>query len=231
MKVSKNIAGVRLYDGQPAVTDVLKEAESRFFKELRDKGGAKMAKTSETARELGTKVHSLVEKIVDTHATDETVEVDPLMLDFALAIRDFLNEWVDEILLSEQALIGHVVIADPTSGEQHAYGFGGRTDLIARVTEKHGGGIAVFDFKTSKKLSREHGLQLAAYATAARQSGFDVTRRFAVQIKKHGNNTGTGKYYVREYPDHALDYSAWAGILGWFYWHKKTMFEQLARQA
>lgn len=221
---------IDLYEGKyPRVTDILKAAESRFFTEMRENGGKPLEKTMETARELGTKVHSLAEKIVATHGTAETVEVPSGLEEFGVAIRSFLNEYVEEIIATEQVLTGHVHVIDPTNGAVAEYGFGGRTDLIARLKPAHGGAVAVFDFKTSKSLSRENGLQLAAYKMAARQRGYPVEERYAVQIKKNGS-IGTGTYYVRQYDDDVLDMACWSGIVAWYYWHKKKMFERIAKQ-
>jgi hypothetical protein len=165
------------------------------------------------AKVFGTRVHTVAEKLAKTHGTEHTVEVDPEMLPFARAIREFLNTWVDEVVATELRLVSH------------EFGVGGTTDLVAKVREEKGGGLAVFDLKTSRQLSREHGLQTAAYSILARENGYAVTRRFAVRIKKEDG--AQGKYHCREFEDHEGDEEAFLAILRFFYWLHNTRLANL----
>jgi hypothetical protein len=207
--------GMRLYDGKyPAVTDVIGVVEKRFIADWRKRVGDREAdRIMNNAKVFGTRVHTVAEALAKTHGTGETVEVPPEMVPFARAIRDFLNAWVEEIVATELRLVSH------------EYGFGGTTDLVARVREERGGGIAVFDLKTSRQLSREHGLQTAAYKILARENGHDVTRRFAVRIKKEEG--AHGKFHCREFEDHEGDEEGFLAILRFYYWLHNTRLANL----
>jgi predicted RecB family nuclease len=75
----------------------------------------------------------------------------------------------------------------------------------------------VVDYKTTAQLTREHGLQLAAYALLCRKHGLRVNRRLAVRIKKNR----PGEFYVRQFEDHQEDVEAFLGLLEFWLWRHR----------
>ena len=63
-------------------------------------------------------------------------------------------------------------------------GYAGRADCIARVN----GVLTMIDFKTSNNLYPENKLQVAAYADAARENGYDIQAGLLLLIPKTEGN-------------------------------------------
>jgi hypothetical protein len=197
-------AGIRFYSGSyPSVTSVLKVIEKPHIATWRNRIGAKEAdRILADAQVLGTKVHTLVEKI----GKGEDPEVEQEMQPYRVAVEKFLSTWVEEVIACEIPLVSS------------RYGFGGTADMYVRLKKSKGGGTAVVDFKTTKQgLSREHGLQAAAYGLLLIDNGYPVDRRLVVWIKKHPPEK-VGELYVREYHDHREDRDGFLGALALFRW-------------
>ena len=99
--------------------------------------------------------------------------------------------------------------------------FGGTLDLYCRMND---GTYAVIDWKTTSSLTREHGLQLAAYAVLCREHGMTVNKRIAVRIKKDS----PGRYYARIYGDHRGDVEAFLALKTYWHWAHKSKLEKAA---
>lgn len=101
------------------------------------------------ASEKGTRVHQVCEDIlngVDTSCNDEDVPY----------VQGFLN-WLDTVDIEWFRTELYV--------ESARHGYGGRLDLLCIIDDQPW----VVDFKTSKNLSDQYGLQLAAYRQAVRE--------------------------------------------------------------
>lgn len=190
--------GPKLYWGRyPSVTEVLKIIEKSYLDRWRHRVGHQEAdKVLRNAAAFGTRVHTVAEQV----ARGERVKGE-LQL-YALAIRSFLETYVDEVLGTE------IEIISPNLR------FGGTVDLYCRLKD---GSYAVVDYKTSAQLTREHGLQTAAYALLCRDAGMKVNRRMVVRIKKDK----PGEYYCRKYHDHGEDVQAFLSLLDFWWWRNK----------
>lgn len=195
--------GPRLYRGlYPSVTEVLKVIEKSYLDAWRHKVGRQEAdRVMRNAAAFGTRVHSVAE-----HVARGGWQVNGELEPYALAIREFLDTYVDEVLNTELELVSHNMR------------FGGTVDLYCRLKD---GSYAVVDYKTSSQLTREHGLQTAAYALLCRESGKKVNRRIVVRIKKDA----PGEYYCRRYHDHGEDVQAFLSLLNYWWWRNKRMMK------
>lgn len=184
----------------PSVTEILRVIEKPHFDAWRRMVGKEKAeKVLRNAATFGTRVHKAAQLVAHNRDAEVELELRP----YAYAVRRFLEHNVAEVLQTELELV---------SMDQ---GFGGTLDLYCRMSD---GSFAIVDFKTTRQLTREHGLQLAGYALLAREHGFTVNRRFAVRIKKEK----PGAYHVRRYDDHALDVGAFRALtIIWWWRHKK----------
>ena len=208
MKVKpRPAAGPRLYKGArgpvPSVTEVLGVIPKPHFDFWREKNGSK--KKLEDAATLGTAIHA----IAAGQCRGEGKVAPPELKPFRAAIRDFLFMHVGECIEVERALVS----------DHH--GFGGTLDLYCRMND---GSYAVIDWKTTSSLTREHGLQLAAYAVLCREHGLKVNRRIAVRIKKDS----PGRYYARTYADHRGDVEAFLALKTYWHWANKSKLEKAA---
>jgi hypothetical protein len=79
--------------------------------------------------------------------------------------------------------------------------------------------MAVVDLKTSRQLSREHGLQTGGYALLAKDYGWKVDRRLVVRIKKEK----PGLFFVRDFPDHKEDELTFRALVVYWHWAHKRM--------
>jgi predicted RecB family nuclease len=183
--------GPRLYRGAfPSVTTVLGVIQKRHFDDWTRKVGVLEARRiTQEAAEFGTQVHALARSIA----------IGEGLLPYATAIEGFLSEHVAEVIETELELVSPRLR------------FGGTLDLYCRLKD---GSLAVIDHKTTAQCSREHGLQLAAYAMLLRDHGYKVNRRMVVRIRKEK----PGTYYCREYKEHALDVQGFLGCLNLWWW-------------
>jgi predicted RecB family nuclease len=198
----------RLYQGSrgpvPSVTDILKTVEKPYFDRWRHRVGRQEAnKTMKAAQVFGTRLHAAA--VLVGRSQMDLVEAD--MMPFAGAVCDFLNVHVREVIVMERSMVS----------DRH--GFGGTFDLYCELFD---GGFAVIDYKTTSSLTREHGLQLAAYAVLCREHGMTVNRRIAVRIKKEP----PGKFYARTYGAHKQDVEAFLALKTYYHWaHKNRLLK------
>jgi predicted RecB family nuclease len=200
------VAGPRVYrharGSVPSVTEVLKLVEKPYLEQWRRRVGQREAnKIMQNAAAFGTKLHKAAEMVC--WERDKGVARD--MQPYAAAVRTFVDRHVLEVLGTEVELV---------SGEMR---FGGTLDLYCQLKD---GSYAVVDWKTSASLTREMGLQTAAYALLAREKGWRVNKRLVVRIKKDK----PGAYYMRTYHDHAEDVEAFKALVVFWWWrHQKQM--------
>lgn len=201
-------SGLRLYRGRyPSVTTVLRVIEKSYLDAWKSRVGASEAnRTLHNAQTFGTEIHAIAEKL----ARREDVEIPKKYAPFAQAVQDFLDDWVAEVHETELTLISP------------ARGFAGTCDLYATLKD---GSRAIIDLKTSRQLTREHGLQTAGYAVLLRDNDYPVHRRLVVRIKKEAG--AEGKYHVREYKDHDGDIKAFLAVLKVFKWQYKNQLAKL----
>lgn len=108
----------------------------------------------DAAASRGTEVHDLAERI----GRGEEVDVpDPLIGHVESTVR-FYDEWQPQILLAERTVYNMAIR------------YAGTLDMVARFPD---GRVALLDFKTSKGVYADTGLQLAAYRYATHYIGDD----------------------------------------------------------
>ena len=204
--------GPRLYKGRgfavPSVTEVLTVADRRPFDAWRRQVGAKVAdKITADAKALGTEVHALANLL----ARDKTAPVKRELEPYADAIKEFHALHIRRALKTEATLV---------SKED---GFGGTLDLYCELVD---GARAVVDYKvTSGNLTREHGLQTAAYAILLKRHGYAVNRRIVVRLRKDV----PGKWYARVYREHESDVEAFrACVTLWTWMHRNKLLKAVA---
>jgi hypothetical protein len=66
-----------------------------------------------------------------------------------------------------------------------AFGFGGTADLIAKINDK----ICLLDFKTSKGITSDHIIQMAAYDAALREHDYFFEEYYLIHIDKKFEDT------------------------------------------
>jgi predicted RecB family nuclease len=186
------------------VTEVLGVIPKPWFNDWRQKN-AKADQETRAAQTLGTKVHAAACRIT----REEGFIAEPEIFPHTQAVRDFLGLHVKETLATELSLVS----------DKHAYG--GTLDLYCQLWD---GTFAVVDYKTTSQLTREHGLQLAAYALLCREHGMTVNKRIAVRIKKEA----PGKFYARTYADHKGDVEAFLALKTYWHWLHRNKLERAA---
>lgn len=206
MQISpKSDNGPRLYRGVfPSVTTVLGILKQSYFEDWARKVGiAEARRVAREAAEFGTAVHIAARDIALGIETGAPEELAP----YAAAIENFLEEHVSEVLETELELVSPRLK------------FGGTLDLYCRLKD---GSYAVIDWKTTAQLTRQHGLQTAAYAILLHQSGRPVQHRIVVRIKKEK----PGAYYCRHYLEHRDDQDGFLGALRVWWWEHGPMMRK-----
>lgn len=205
MRISpKESTGPRLYKTSrgsvPSVTEVLRVIPWR--------GSPVGVQRLAQAAAFGTRVHGIASGLASEGVVGSRAwSVD--MLPYYEAIQDFLRLHVAEPIEIERELVS----------EKH--GFGGTLDLYCRLTD---GSFAVVDWKTTSSLTREHGLQVAAYALLCREHGLKVNKRLVVRIKKDA----PGKWYARTFSDHKGDVEAFLALKTYWHWLHRSKLENAA---
>lgn len=203
-------AGPRLYTkgarAYPSVTEILKLVENRHLEAWRHRVGRMEAdRVGRDAKAFGSRVHLAAQSV----AWGEDV-LAPEMAPYVNAIREFLDGHVLEVLGTEVELVS----------EKHL--FGGTLDLYCQLKD---GSYAVVDYKTSSALTREYGLQTAAYGLLCQEHGMTVNKRLVVRVKKEQ----PGAWHCRRYKDHAEDLEAFLSLRNFWWWrHKKAMAKRVA---
>jgi CRISPR/Cas system-associated exonuclease Cas4 (RecB family) len=197
----------RLYDDKfPSVTEVLSVIYKPHIERWRKNvGHAKANAISQAATSLGTSVHTVCEQ--RSLGKDVNLPEDDKLMVMSQGYLDFLDDHVDEILLTEQRLVSERL------------GIGGTVDAYVRL---HTGEHAVVDIKTSKNFSPEMGLQMAGYAMMLEEMGHTVDKRIIVRLSKDR----PGKHYVKVFDD-PQDFPAFVCARNLWLWRKKWAFDHL----
>jgi hypothetical protein len=193
----------------PSVTEVLKITQSPYIEQWWRRVGQEDAnRVLESATRFGKRLHVAAEHV----AWGRWDEVDEDLRPYARAVRRFIDEHLEAVLETELELVSPRLR------------FGGTLDLYCRLKD---GALAVVDYKTGPALTREHGLQLAAYALLCREAGMTVNRRLGVRIKRDK----PGEFYVRHYDNDEQDVRAFLGLLDFWFWrHEKQMENKKKRR-
>lgn len=208
--VANKTRGPRLYHGAgfavPSVTEVVGLLQRHDFDAWKRQVGEKEAnRITANARLLGTKVHAIAHEV----ALGKTPALEPGKRPFYEAIREFHALHVMQVLEAEKSLV---------SEKERV---GGTFDLYARLTD---GSYAVIDFKTSRGLDRQMGVQTALYALLLKEHGMPVNKRLVVRIKKEEG--AEGKWYARAYNDNRGDVRAGrAAVELWHWMHKNRLLK------
>lgn len=213
MKINPQV-GPRLYKkgrgSYPSVTEVLKITQGSHIEQWKRRVGEKEARAVlESTGAFGTAVHVIAEDLA--WAKYQWSEAKEDFKPYARAIEGFLSNHVQEVLGTEIELVSE------------RYKFGGTLDLYCILKD---GSMAVVDYKTTAQLTREHGLQTAAYALLMRDNNMPVNRRLVVRIKKDK----PGEYFMREYKEHEEDVKAFLGLVAFWYWKNKKWVGENSKQ-
>lgn len=217
MRIQKQ-SGPRVYNTTrgsvvPSVSEVLQVVDRRDFHSWRMRVGKQEAdRVIDEAKVLGTKVHTTAQAEAGAFMRGSHVYHLEEMQPYANAVREFLEEWVDGVLESELSL------------SSDRLRFGGTLDAYVRLKD---GSLAVCDYKTSSGgITRDHGMQLCAYALLLREHGYAVNRRFGIRLRKDK----PGKWSVREFKNHREDYEGWMSAVGVWHWQQARQIEKLAQE-
>jgi genome maintenance exonuclease 1 len=156
---TSNHEGKRYYnipsgEKYPSVTTVLghDESKKKALYEWRQRVGVEEAKKiSAYASRRGTKIHTLIEKLLNNEAIDPT-KVDPISLSLFAPLQDFLIKNMEEVWALEQPVYSHKLRV------------AGRTDIIGKIC----GVPAIIDIKTATRSKKRewitnYFLQCSAY--------------------------------------------------------------------
>lgn len=213
MRIKRSQAkGPRLYNAGrglvPSVTEVLSSVEKRYLEAWRHKVGRQEADAQmRNAQVFGTKLHAAAQQV----AWGEFAHVEEDVKPYAEAVREWIRANVADVVGTEM---------DFASVEQR---FGGTLDMYCRLRD---GSMAVVDWKTNRSLTREMGLQTAAYALLCREQGLTVNKRIVVRVKKEK----PGHFYTRWYEDHVADVEGFRGLLEYWHWAHKHQMVKLQEQ-
>jgi len=144
----------------PSVTTYLDYIPNKDLEFWRDKVGAKVAdQVAYEAASSGTKVHNVIDDLCQQLITGDVAQFDWLdefgkkklkahEWEGVLRFVEFYENFVEEIILTEQKLIGKKLFT------------GGTVDLVARVK---GLGVGVIDHKFANGMSDTYSVQTWAY--------------------------------------------------------------------
>lgn len=208
-RVVPQSAGPRVYTTRagvvvPSVTEVLKVVDRRDFSQWVQRVGRKEAnRVSDNAKTLGTKVHTTAQAVAEAYQRGTTVYVLEEMQPYADAVREFLEAHVAEVVHTELSLASDRLR------------FGGTLDAFVKLRD---GSYACVDYKTTASLTRDHGMQLCAYALLLREHGYDVNKRIGVRLRKDE----PGRWGMRLYKDHRGDYDGLMGAVALWHWQNAS---------
>lgn len=185
-------------------------ADRRDFSQWVNRVGKKEAnRITDTAKVLGTKVHSTAQVVGEAFQRNTTVYVLEEMQPYADAVREFLEENVSEVVETELSLASERLR------------FGGTLDAYVKLRD---GSYCVVDYKTTASLTKDHGMQLCAYALLLREHGYPVGKRMGVRLRKDA----PGKWGTRIYKDHRGDYEGLMGAVALWHWQNAKRLEKAA---
>ncbi len=187
----------------PGVTDITSIINKPHLnKWRREYGWEESDRYMEDAKQFGTRVHEVAENAIRAGCTPQVCKcalLDKEMIPYHWAVVDFLDIYVDEVLGVEKQLVCPKLE------------LGGTLDLYAKLLT---GEPAVIDFKTSRSLQAEYGLQTAAYSMLLYTNGYPVDKRWVVHLKKDR----PGEYNVKPYENDREDAEAFLSALSLWYW-------------
>lgn len=206
MKLYKSPAGRGIF---PSVTEILKVIEKPYYNRWRHRVGEKeAARIMADAATFGSRLHKVAELV----ACKQERSVEPDMQPYAAAVREFLDLYILDVLGTELEIVSPKL------------GFGGTIDLYGQMLD---GSYVVVDFKSTGQLTREHGLQVSAYALLLQDAGMRINKRIVVRVKRDK----PGTWYARNYSNHAEDVRAFLACKELWYWQKKNQLGKLAKGA
>lgn len=136
-------------------------------------------KTSGSAKQRGSTIHSLVEAYKNTGARIEFVPED--LQGYATAFYDFMENVKPELLEQEKTVIS----------EEHKVA--GTLDAYMKIGDQY----LVVDVKTGKGIYPESELQLSAYAHMLRETDTRVDGIAVLLLETGENDKPTGKYVFK----------------------------------
>ena len=184
----------------PSVTTVLNIlSKGPFFEKwLASKTAEESKQLTDTAADLGTRVHALIEDFINIKLGTSLGETIKAKEDEILTYKAFLQwhgKYQPGYLKSELFLYS----------KKHKYA--GTTDFIAMID----GEVCLVDIKTSARCYDTMGLQLSAYAHAyTEMTGVKVDKLFILRLDKI-----TGKYQWKEYKN---EFKVFESVLKVFNW-------------
>lgn len=190
-------------DGQrlPSVTTILAQAiPNHGIAEWKARvGAAEAERISREATDYGTALHKIIERV--NLGQRHLLDADEAVL--AAPYLAWMDEHVSVCVVAEKLLVSR------------QWKYAGTCDGIMLMRD---GGPAIFDAKSSKTHLGQHEwrLQLAAYALAAEEMGYDAARRIIVRCPKND----PGNLHVLEFPEDELveDQRAFLAALRIFRW-------------
>lgn len=188
-------------DGQefPRVSTVLNCIAKPYLATWRGKvGNVEADRIAKVATDFGTRVHAACAAVCGGPAVDE----DPELWPYVNGFQAWLASEVRDVVAVEKLVVSR------------KWRFAGTCDLLAHLS---GGGLAVLDIKTSKQVSPEYALQLAAYRLALREEGRDIGHRVVVHLSK----AAPGTVSQHEYLDHERDEYTFLQCLAIFRWQQE----------
>lgn len=152
-------------DGYYSVTTILAVKHNRWLWEWKMKlGKEESEKVANEAADKGTRVHRKLEKIL---AGQKFIKIDKELLPYIVAFNNWLNEYCPEgDILSEVYIYSK------------KYGYAGTADMICTID----GELWLVDFKTSKAIYDEYGLQVRAYGYAYEEMTGTKVRTAILQL-------------------------------------------------
>ena len=143
---------------------------------------AKPYETSDSAKERGSTVHSLVEAYKNTKKPIENIPSQ--YAKYASAFYDFMSTHDIKVIANEKSV------------KSDDYQIAGTLDMFATIGDKS----FLIDVKTGKDIYQEAGLQLSAYAQMMKETGqaLDEIAVLLLETGKDGLPTGKYKFQTME---------------------------------
>jgi predicted RecB family nuclease len=158
------------------------------------------------AGDIGGECHRLIEYTMRT-AIGADAGPKPVVCDAAQWAFMAFEDWAKSVAL-KPVLIEQVVYSK-------VHGFAGTMDVLARVH----GVLTLIDFKTSKALYPEAGLQSVAYQTALVEMGYRAPAALIVRLPKHEADPA---FEVREVPPVAELFPVFLAVKQMWAWQAKN---------
>ena len=173
---------------------------------------------SQVATDFGTRFH----KCMELHAQGSLLpwDIDPDIAPHVDSARRWFDRHVAEVVAIERRV------------HSRRHGFAGTADLIARLRDVEGVPEDVpvaCDWKTSKDIAWEYGLQLSAYLEASREEGHPIgDDRVVLWAPREPEDRPLGSFEARVLPrdEHAEDWAAFLHARGLW-----TTFDARERRA